>query len=236
MTTICGRINRSLCLSLKLKKIDLSFNFIRGRLCLLMNGMKQELEYLNLQDCRLEKDDIEFLNKSSMNQVLENCRELNLSMNDLSQCWKPLFSIISSCHHLNCLSISYCQIPIDIICSQLASNIILLASSKKNKTKKLSSSNELVRNIIDPDQFVPFSKLKVIYIQPFIPPKMHEIMDILHVFSAVKSLQKLHFLPSLYAFPGENDYEREQNALRTIQICTAILESKSRSDIEFINI
>ena len=82
---------------------------------------------------------------------------------------------------------------------------------------------------------IAFSKLKVIYIQPFTPPKMHEILDILHSFCAIKSLQKFCFLPSLYAFPDNNDYERELAAMKVIQVCTSILESRGRGDIEFIN-
>lgn len=149
-----------------------------------------------------------------MLKSLRTCKELNLSMNDFSQSHSTVFNIISNCTQLNCLSISYCQIPIDIICQNLVARILLPAVT--NDT-------------------IAFSKLKVIYIQPFTPPKMHEILDILHSFCAIKSLQKFCFLPSLYAFPGNNDYERELAAMKVIQVCTSILESRGRGDIEFIN-
>jgi hypothetical protein len=199
-----------------LKKIDLSFNFLRSRLFSLLRGLIQPLEYLNLQDCRLDSTDIAFLNTSSMLKTLRSCRELNLSMNDFSQSHTILFNIVDNCGQLNCLSISYSQIPIDIICQNLVGRVLL------NSTETATTATN-------------FSKLKYVCIQPFTPPKMHEILDILHSFCLIKSLQKICFLPSLYAFPGANDFERESSAAKIIQICSGILESKGRSDIEFIN-
>lgn len=213
MNQVCSRINKTLRRSYKLKKIDLSFNFLRSRLFSLLRGLVQPLEYLNLQDCRLDSTDIAYLNTNTMLKCLRSCKELNLSMNDFSQSHTIVFNIISNSTQLNCLSISYCQIPIDIMCQNLVSRVILNPLNEPSH----------------------FSKLKVIYIQPFTPPKMHEILDILHSFSMVKSLQKFFFLPSLYAFPGTNDYEREINAMKIIQICSSVLESKGRSDIDFIN-
>jgi hypothetical protein len=51
----------------------------------------------------------------------------------------------------------------------------------------------------------------------------------------IKSLQKVFFLPSLYAFHGTNDLEREITAVKTIRICSNVFESRGRGDIEFIN-
>ena len=65
---------------------------------------------------------------------------------------------------------------------------------------------------------------------------MHEIIDIIHAFSSLKSLQRFSFLPSLYAFPGSNDYERESNAMEIYQICGSVFDAKGRSDIEFLNL
>lgn len=212
MNTVCSRINRALRRSYKLKKIDLSFNFLRSRLFSLLRGLVQPLEYLNLQDCRLDSTDVAYLNTLNMLKTLRSCKELNLSMNDFSQSHTIIFNVISNCTQLNCLSLSYCQIPIDIICQNLVGRILLGENNVSN-----------------------FPKLKVIYVQPFTPPKMHEILDILHSFSQLKTLQKFCFLPSLYAFPGNNDAEREISAMKVIQICASILESKGRNDIEFIN-
>lgn len=219
---VCFRINRTLRRSYKLRKIDLSFNFLRTRLFSLLRGLVQPLDYLNLQDCRLDSADISFLNTQPMLKVLRTVKELNLSMNDFSQSHSIVSNIISNCTHLNCLSISYCQIPIDVICQNLVGSILL-----DNNNNNTADNND--------ESVTKFSKLKVIYIQPFTPPKMHEIMDIIHSFSRIKSLEKFCFLPSLYAFPGTNDYEREKSATKIIQICSSILESKGRSDIEFIN-
>jgi hypothetical protein len=213
MNQVCSRLNKILRRSYKLKKIDLSFNFLRSRLFQLLHGLVQSLEYLNLQDCRLDSTDVAFLNTHSMLKSLRTLKELNLSMNDFSQSHTIVFNIIANCPLLNCLSISYCQIATEIICQQLAQRILLNNSNDNNY----------------------FAKLKVVYIQPFTPPKMYEIIDILHAFSSIKTLQKLCFLPSLYAFPGTNDYERELNAMKIIQVCSSVLESKARSDIEFIN-
>jgi hypothetical protein len=213
-TQICARINKTLRRSYRLKKIDLSFNYLRTRLFSLFNGVNQPLEYLNLQDCRLDSTDITFLNTTPMLKCLRTLRELNLSMNDFSQSYSIAFNLLSNCTQLNCLSISYCQIPIEIICQQLVGEIFL-------NPPDLETSD--------------FNKLKVIYVQPFTPPKMHEIIDIIHSFSRMKSLQKLYFLPSLYAFPGVNDFEREVAAMKIIRICSHVFESRGRNDIEYIN-
>ena len=164
----------------------MSFNFLRSRLFSLLRGLTQPLEYLNLQDCRLDSNDVAYLNSNVMLKTLSSCKELNLSMNDFSQSYSVVFNVIANCAQLNCLSISHCQIPTDIICQNLVYGTIM------NPLGSLSLSESS-----------RFSKLKVIYVQPFVPPKMHEIIDILHAFSMIKSLQKLSFLPSLYAFPGK---------------------------------
>jgi hypothetical protein len=206
-------MNKILRNSYKLKKLDLSFNFLRSRLFALLRGLVQPIEYLNLQDCRLDSTDIAFLDTSGMLKCMRSCKELNLSMNDFSQSYSTVFNIISNCTQLNCLSISYCQMPYEVICQNLVGEVIL--------------NNEHDSSY--------FAKLKVVYIQPFTPPKMHEIIDIVHAFSLIKSLQKVFFLPSLYAFEGTNDHEREKTAVNIIRICARIFESKGRTDIEFIN-
>jgi hypothetical protein len=207
----------------------------------MLRGLVQPLEYLNLQDCRLDSSDTAFLNSPNMLKILRSVKELNLSMNDFSQSHSVVSNIISHCTQLNCLSISYCQIPVDVICQNLVANILLdsnTPTSNANNSTSTSSTSPSCSSTdgeIDERSESRFSKLKVIYIQPFTPPKMHEIMDIIHAFSRIKSLEKFCFLPSLYAFPGSNDYEREASAMKVIQICSSILESKGRSDIEFIN-
>lgn len=210
ITHLCSRFNKSLKRCYKLKKIDFSFNYLRSRLNLLLRGLVQPLEYLNLQDCRLDSEDISFLNTPPILKSLKSCKELNLSMNDFSNTYTTIFNIISNCDRLNCLSISHCQIPLETICQSLV-NKYLLADMKK------------------------FSKLKYVMIQPFTPPKMHEIIDVLHTFSLLPSLQKLSFLPSLYAFPGNNENDREHNAIKVIRVCAGILESRGRSDIDFVD-
>lgn len=221
---ICMRINKSLRRSYKLKRIDFSFNFLRSRLFRLLHGLMQPLEYLNLQDCRLDSSDVAFLNTQSMLKCLRTCKELNLSMNDFSQSHSAVFNVVAQCGQLNCLSISYCQIPFDLICQELVANIIL--SGGASLTSRAADNDKNSNN---------FTQLKYICIQPFTPPKMHEILDILHAFCSIKSLQRICFLPSLYAFPGSNDQERELAADKIILICGSILESKARMDIEFIN-
>lgn len=233
MNEVCTRINKTLRRSFKLKKIDLSFNYLRSRLFSLMRGLFQPLEYLNLQDCRLDSTDIAYLNTTSMLKTLCSCKELNLGMNDFSQSHSIVFNIIANCTQLNCLSISYCQIPIEFICQHLVGRVFLNTLSSPSSRQKTSSSS---LSSMDDEETDSFTKLKVIYLQPFTPPKMHEIIDIIHSFSLIPSLEKMCFLPSLYAFPGANDLEREINAMKVIQICSSILESKGRSDIEFINL
>ena len=233
---VCARINRTLRRSFKLRKIDLSFNFLRTRLYSLLRGLVQPIEYLNLQDCRLDASDVAFLTASPMLATLRTCKELNLSMNDFSQTYQMIATLIGNCTQLNCLSISYCQIPIEAICHDLVGQVLLDTTS--NPSSSSSSSSSAAASTADQQldtTATRFSKLKMIQIQPYTPPKIHEIIDILHAFSRIKSLEKFGFLPSLYAFPGTNDYEREKSAIKVIQICNSILESKGRSDIEFTN-
>lgn len=208
---VCQRLNKILIRSYKLKKIDLSYNFISSRLASLLRGIMQPIEYLNLQDCRLDSTDISFLNTPNMLKSLRTCKELNLSMNDFSHVHTLVFNLIGNCIRLNCLDISHCKIQTTLICQHLVNRIIL-------------NNND------------NHSKLKVIYIQPFLPPKMNEIIEIITSFCQIKSLQKLYFLPSPYAFPGSNAVDRETAAIRIIKICYGILKSKGRSDIEFIDL
>lgn len=210
ITQVSSKINRTLRRCSKLKKIDLSFNYLRSRLFLLLCGLVQPLEYLNLQDCHLDRVDLTFLNSDSMLKSLRSCKELNLSMNDFSLTHSIVFNIISNCYQLNCLSISHCQIPMNIICQNLVLDILLKDSNQ-------------------------FCKLKYLMIQPFTPPKMHEIMGILHALSLVQSLQKLSFLPALYAFPGSCDTDREIYAFKIIRICGSILHAKGRGDVDFVD-
>ncbi len=150
-------------------------------------------------------NDIQYLNTTSaMLKTLRNCRELNLSMNDFSQAYMILINVVVNCKKLNCLSISYCQIPVEIICQQLSSHLV-------------------------------DTKLKILFLQSFTPPPMHEILDLIHCFCKIKSLQKFCFLPSLYAFPGSNDYERESNAMDLYQVCFNVFEAKNRSDIDIFS-
>ena len=72
-------------------------------------------------------------------------------------------------------------------------------------------------------------------IEPFIPPRTQEIIDIVHSFSLIKSLQKFSFLPALHAFPGICEVDREVCAFKVIKLCAGILATKGRSDIDFVD-
>ena len=145
-----------------------------------------------------------------MLKTLRSCKELNLAMNDFRQDYSNVFSVISHCTQLSCLSLSHCQIPVDIVCANLVLRVFLGEGRK-------------------------FSKLKFVMLQPLVAPKTQEIVEIIQAFSGVKSLQKLSFLPSLHAFPGVTEVDRQACAFKVVKFCAGLLEAKGRNDIDFVD-
>jgi len=71
--------------------------------------------------------------------------------------------------------------------------------------------------------------------QPLAALKTQEIIEIIHAFSMVKSLQKLSFLPPLHSFPGLTEVDKQAFAFKIIRFCASLLEAKGRSDIDFVD-
>lgn len=76
------------------------------------------------------------------------------------------------------------------------------------------------------------SRLKVLCMQSYTPLPDSDILEILHIVSVIPSLQKVLLLPETYAFPGNNDAERETNKYHMLRDCYSYLSMRQRSDIE----
>uniref|UniRef100_A0A5K3ELB2 TIR domain-containing protein n=1 Tax=Mesocestoides corti TaxID=53468 RepID=A0A5K3ELB2_MESCO len=107
----CRLLNRSLISLRHLQRLSLARCYLQGQLQLLLGGLSQPLEYLNLQDCCLCADDIEFL---AFNwRPLTGLYELNIARNNLARVPEAtlahLFGQTCFSHigHLTCLSLAY---------------------------------------------------------------------------------------------------------------------------------
>ena len=89
----------------QLRRLDLSYCNLRGRLSTLLGGLRQGIEYLKLTDCRLDDDDVSFL---QLWKPTAGLRELNLSCNNLQNMAGLLVRIVQRAQSLTCLSVAHC--------------------------------------------------------------------------------------------------------------------------------
>ncbi|RUS75842.1 hypothetical protein EGW08_016400 [Elysia chlorotica] len=90
----------------------------------------------------------------------------------------------------------------------------------------LESVRDIVRHCMD------CSSLKVLCVQSFIPPPLHELRGILEDCANIPTLQKCLLLPEAYAFPGTHISQRADNHGRTVLQCADYLYQLGRSDID----
>ncbi|KAF5398543.1 hypothetical protein PHET_08290 [Paragonimus heterotremus] len=113
----CRLLNRALISLRYLQRLGLARCHLTGQLKILLNGLSQPLEYLNLQDCCLSPDDVTYLVLHW--RPLQRLYELNLSRNNLSNvadetleqlvrtvCLRPPGQLV-------CLSIAYTCLSVD---------------------------------------------------------------------------------------------------------------------------
>ena len=74
--------------------------------------------------------------------------------------------------------------------------------------------------------------LKVFCMQSYVPNKYDILMELLDIVSNIQSLQKINLLPEVYAFPGNNDTERELSKFHIMRVCYRFLELKNRPEIQ----
>lgn len=92
-----------------LRRLNLSYCNIKGRLSEVLGRLRQRLVYVNLKDCRLTEDDLFFL---AGWRLLAGLRELNLSCNDLQHLDQVVISLLERMPHITCLSVSFCSLSI----------------------------------------------------------------------------------------------------------------------------
>ncbi|KAL5111209.1 Leucine-rich repeat-containing protein 14 [Taenia crassiceps] len=223
----CRLLNRSLISLRHLQRLSLARCYLQGQLQLLLGALSQPLEYLNLQDCCLCAEDVEFL---AFNwRPLSGLYELNISRNNLARVpettlaqlfWKTCFSHTG---HLTCLSLAYTCLPFD----RLIWTLRLFA-------REIKASDMPSKNVPSAAQNCPISSddsdaeclssrctLRVLCIQNFIPPSTEISHSLLHLAISLPRLRLLQLYPAFYAFPGVS--EKEQQANRT----QAILQSNA---------
>jgi hypothetical protein len=205
LMNLCKDFNRLLRRLIYLRKLDLSYSYLQSYIRILFSGLIQPLEYLNLQDCRLVSNDLEFL--LSMRN-LRYLQELNLSMNNFGtrSCSNLIIQLIPRCPQLTNLSISYCSLQVSTI-GQLADYFI----QEKNQTK-----------------------ISILSFKSIIPYHNYEFDFLLQKFGQIKTLKKLLIFPQLHTYPGVNDEERELIAEELYRRCCQTLQTLNRLDIELL--
>ena len=88
-----------------IRRINFSYCNLRGRLSTLLGGLRQHVEYLKLKDCRLDEDDISFLQHW---KPVASLREFNLSCNNLQQMEGMLIRILQRMPRVTCFSVAHC--------------------------------------------------------------------------------------------------------------------------------
>ncbi|CAH1801458.1 unnamed protein product [Owenia fusiformis] len=129
-------------------------------------------------------------------------RELNLSRNNLRQLTSMLCQMLQRMCFLTVFSVSYCSL--------------------NNSEQRM-----ILRTAID-----NCPGLKCLSMQGFTPIPKESITLILNDASSLRSIQRLNVLPEFYAFPGNNDEDRERNKANYVRFCYALLLQKKRLDIE----
>ncbi|VDN97696.1 unnamed protein product [Rodentolepis nana] len=204
----CRLLNRSLISLRHIQRLSLARCYLQGQLQLLLGGLSQPLEYLNLQDCCLNADDIEFL---AFNwRPLSGLYELNISRNNLARVpestlahlfWNTCFSHSG---HLTCLSLAYTCLPFErlVWILRLLAREIKSSDVSKRTTPTNIQDYPISSDESDIELLSSRCTLRVLCIQNFIPPT-HEISrGLLHLAITLPRLRLLQLYPAFYAFPG----------------------------------
>ncbi|CAM4743331.1 unnamed protein product [Rotaria magnacalcarata] len=205
LMNLCTDFNRLLRRLIYLRKLDLSYSYLQSYIRILFSGLIQPLEYLNLQDCRLISNDLEFL--LSMRN-LRYLNEMNLSMNNFGTrtCSNIILQLIPRCSQLTILSIGYCSLQASTI-GQLADYFI------KEKIE---------------------TKISYLSFKSIIPYYNYEFDVLLQKFGQIKTLKKILLFPQLHTYPGANDDEREIVARELYRRCCQTLQTLNRQDLEIL--
>nr|CDS15970.1 hypothetical protein EgrG_000838100 [Echinococcus granulosus] len=237
----CRLLNRSLISLRHLQRLSLARCYLQGQLQLLLGALNQPLEYLNLQDCCLCVEDVEFLAFSW--RPLSGLYELNISRNNLARVpettlaqlfCKTCFSHIG---HLTCLSLAYTCLSFDRLLWTLrlfAREI--KASDTSTKTMSAAAQNwPISSDESDAECLSSRCTLRVLCIQNFIPPSTEVSHSLLHLAITLPRLRLLQLYPAFYAFPGVNEKEQQANRTQAILQSNTYVRRRGRRGIEVRN-
>ncbi|BHF58748.1 hypothetical protein SprV_0100170300 [Sparganum proliferum] len=214
----CRLLNRALISLRHLQRLGLARCYLGGQLHILLGGLSQPLEYLNIQDCSLTADDIEYLVFNW--RPLPCLYELNIARNNLANVpqitmaqlfWRTCFSQTG---RLACLSLAYTCMSFD----QLTWILKILTREIKPRdivpveitTSSLSSDDSDVECVSSN------CTLRVLCLQNFVPPTEEVGRVLLHLAVALPRLRFFHLYPAFYAFPGANEKEQQRNRSQEI--------------------
>ena len=107
--SMIGDLNELLKKLKHLRRIDLSYCDLHGSLGMILDGLRQPLEYLNLKDCRLTEHDLYQLVNWRPVAAL---REVNLSCNNLKFLGNAVLCLLEKMPNIACVSVSYCSLSV----------------------------------------------------------------------------------------------------------------------------
>ena len=92
-----------------IRRVDLSYCDLHGCLGMVLDGLRQPLEYLNLKDCRITEEDLDQLVNW---RPVAGLREINLSCNNLKFLGHAVISLLEKTPNIACMSISFCSFSV----------------------------------------------------------------------------------------------------------------------------
>jgi len=150
---------------------------------------------------------------------LQDCRLIVRDFNFL-QNWKALRSVEELNISMNDLSLLH-DIPINVVNDKLFLSCFSVSFC--------GLTPDAIVNLAA--QCKSLEALKMLCAECIVPPANHQLMDLMHACSKIPNLQKLFILPSRFAFPGQDDAERERNEHHAYSVCYAVMETLGRKDI-----
>jgi len=150
---------------------------------------------------------------------LQDCRLIVRDFNFL-QNWKALRSVEELNISMNDLSLLP-DVPINVVNEKLFLSCFSVSFCGLTTDALVNLASEC-QNL---------EALKMLCAECIVPPANHQLMDLMHACSKIPNLQKLFILPSRFAFPGQDDVERERNEHHAYNVCYAVMETLGRKDI-----
>ncbi|VDM00997.1 unnamed protein product, partial [Schistocephalus solidus] len=232
----CRLLNRALISLRHLQRLGLARCYLGGQLHILLGGLSQPLEYLNIQDCSLTADDVDYLVFNW--RPLPCLYELNLARNNLASVpqltmaqlfWRTCFSQTG---RLACLSLAYTCMSFD----QLTWILKILTGEIKPRDIVPIETTASPLSSDDSDAECISSKctLRVLCLQNFVPPTEEVGLVLLHLAVALPRLRFFHLYPAFYAFPGATEKEQRRNRSQEIVQSNAYIRRRGCNNLQII--